>query len=77
MVALLMTEISKYTTTVEKRVLKVWATKNFIKDKMTGRVDILWCIFENIAKKYKNWVTGPKNVVLGKLIWICSKICAF
>ena len=32
---------------------KVRATQNFIKDKMTGRVDILWCIFEKIAKKLK------------------------
>ena len=32
---------------------KVRATQNFIKDKMTGRVDILWHIFEKIAKKLK------------------------
>ena len=29
---------------------KVRATKNFIKDKMTGRVDILWRIFEKMRK---------------------------
>ena len=28
---------------------------------MTGRVDILWRIFEKIAKKVKNEVTGTKK----------------
>ena len=37
----------------KKRVLEVWATKNFIKDKMTGRVDIVRCIFEKTAKNLK------------------------
>ena len=32
MVALVMTEIFNFTTIEKKRVLKVWATKNFIKD---------------------------------------------
>ena len=32
---------------------KVLATQNFIKDKMTGRVDILWPIFKKIAKKLR------------------------
>ena len=41
MVALLMTEIFNFTIE-EKRVLEVSATKNFIKDKISGRVDILW-----------------------------------
>ena len=54
MVALLMTEILNFTTVEEKkRVLEVLATKNFIKDKMTGRVNILWRIFEKTAKKLK------------------------
>ena len=35
--------------------------KNFIKDKMTGRVDILWRIKKN-EKKVKIEVTGPKKV---------------
>ena len=26
----------------KKKVIEVWATKYFIKDKITGRVDILW-----------------------------------
>ena len=38
---------------------------------MNGRVDILELIFEKIAKKIKNEVPGPKNVVFG------SKFCAF
>jgi hypothetical protein len=29
----------------------VGATQNFIKDEITGRVDIVWCIFEKTAKK--------------------------
>ena len=40
---------------------KVRATQNIIKDKMTGRVDILGHIFEKIAQKLKNEVTGRKN----------------
>ena len=40
------------TPTIEEkergRVREVWATKNFIKDKMTERVDIVWCNFEQI-----------------------------
>ena len=34
--------------------------KNFIKDKMTGRVDIVWSIFENISKVQIE-VTGPNK----------------
>ena len=33
----------------------------FIKDKMTGRVDVLWHIIEKIAKKVKNKVTGTEK----------------
>ena len=32
---------------------KVWATKNFIKDKMTRRVDILWRILKKMQKSSK------------------------
>ena len=53
MVALLMTEILIYNNWRKKRVLEVWDTKNFIKDKMAGRVDILRRIFEKIGKKVK------------------------
>ena len=38
----------------------VWATQNFMKNKMTGRVDILWCIFEK-SKKVKNEVIGTEK----------------
>ena len=44
-------------------VLEVWATKKFIKDKMTARVDILWCIFDRTAK-IQIEVTGSKKVNL-------------
>jgi hypothetical protein len=40
---------------------KVRASQNFIKDKMTGRVNILKRIFEKIAKKVKIEVTGTKK----------------
>ena len=33
--------------------IEVWATKNFIKDKITGRVDIVCRIFKKTAKKLK------------------------
>ena len=32
-----------------------------MKDEMTGRVDILWCIFEKIAKKLKFKSQNPKT----------------
>ena len=51
------------TTSRWRSTLKVRSTQNSIKDKMIGRVDILWCIFEKIAKKFKNEVTKRKNVV--------------
>ena len=61
-----MAEIFNFSTIEEKkRVLEVWATKNFIKDEMTGRVDIVGCILEKNCKKVKIEVTGPKKV--GKL----------
>ena len=51
MVALLMTEIFNFTTIEEKkRVLEVWAKKNVIKDKMTGRVDILGAFLRKLQK---------------------------
>ena len=52
MVALLKTEISNFTT-IEEKTLEVRATKNFIQNKVTGRVDTLWDIFEKTAKKFK------------------------
>ena len=33
------------------KILFMSVIKNVIKDKMTGRVDVLWRIFENSAKK--------------------------
>jgi hypothetical protein len=70
------------TTSRWRSTLKVRSTQNSIKDKMIGRVDILWCIFEKIAKKFKNEVTKRKNVVFALFIWKCSKnyffgSCAF
>ena len=41
------------------------ATQNIIKDKMTVRVNILWCIFEKIAKKLKIKSQEQKNIVFG------------
>ena len=35
------------------------------KKKMTGRVDILWCIFEKNSKKLKMKSQERKNVVFG------------
>ena len=48
-----MAEIFNFATIFEKRVLEGCATKIFIKDEITGRVDIVWCIFEKTAKKVK------------------------
>ena len=36
----------------KKRVIEVRATNNFIRDKMTVRVDIVWRIFGKTAKKF-------------------------
>ena len=36
-------------------VIEVCATKKFLKDKMTGRVDTLLRIFDKIAEKNLNW----------------------
>ena len=44
---------------------KVRATQNVIKDKMTGRVNILWRILAKIAKKLKLKSQGQKNFVFG------------
>ena len=45
--------IYKYLTfqQLKKQVIEVWATKFFIKDKMTRRVHIVWLIFIKISKK--------------------------
>ena len=45
--------------------LKVLAAQNFIKHKMTGRVDILQCILEKNAKKLKMKSQERKNIVFG------------
>ena len=42
---------------------KVRATKNFIQNKMTGRVNLFWRIFEKNAKKVKIEVSGTKNFI--------------
>ena len=41
--------------------LKFKLQKKIIKDKITGRVDIPWRIFEKSAKKIENEVPGPKH----------------
>ena len=38
-------DIFNFTTIEKKRVLELLATKIFIKEKMTGRVDIHWRFF--------------------------------
>ena len=48
--------------TWKKRTKKVSATKNVIKDKMTGRVYILWRIVEIIAKKLKSYMTKKSGI---------------
>ena len=53
MVAILMTEILNFTTIEEKHQFYNELQENFIKDKMTGRVDIVWRIFQKTAKKLK------------------------
>ena len=54
---------------------KARATQNFIKDKITGRVDILWRIFEKIAKKkLKIKSQERKNVVFCKLLLNCANL---
>ena len=55
---------------------KVWATQNFIKDKMIRRVNILWHIFEKSAKKVQN-ETERNNIVFGKEAGIFGKIDDF
>ena len=45
----------------KKQVLEVWTTKNVIKVKITGRVDIVRCIFEKTAKKLKLKSEDPKK----------------
>ena len=45
---------------------KVRAAHNFIKDKMTRRVDILLCNFAKIKKKLRIKSQERKNVVFGQ-----------
>ena len=58
-----MAEIFKFSTIEEKTSYRSWSTtKNVINDKMAGGVDIVWRIFEKIAKKLKlKSVTVPKK----------------
>ena len=59
----------------ERKKLEVLTTKKFIKDKMTGMVDILWRIVEIIAKKIK-WSQDPnKAQVLNVFGVIYQKHC--
>ena len=51
-------------------------TSRFLKDKITGRVDILWRIFEKITKKVKN-EQERKNVILANYSKNVKKNCAF
>ena len=53
------------TTSRRRSTQKVRATKNFIKDEMTCRVDILWRIFGKIAKKLKMKSQEQKNLIFG------------
>ena len=43
----------------KKKVIYDWASKNVIKDKLTGRVGMLIPIFTKIIKTFKIEVTGP------------------
>ena len=52
---------------------KVRATKNFIKDKITGRVDILWHIFEKKCKK----LTYAFFSTMHRRIWTIPVILSF
>ena len=45
------------------------------KKKITGRVDVLWSIFEKSAKILKIKSQDRENIVFGKLIFF--KSCAF
>jgi hypothetical protein len=66
---------------------KVRATQNFIKDKMNGRVDILWRIYEKIAKKLKMksqeqkkrrfWLIYLKNVHKSTFLGPVTSILTF
>ena len=42
------------------------ATTNFTRDKMTGRVNIEWCNFKKIAKKYKLKILRKKKISVCK-----------
>ena len=67
-----MAEIFNFSTFGEKKIIQ----KQFIKDKMTGRVNILLgCIFEKIVK-VKIETTGPKKkTFLNVFKVINQKIC--
>ena len=45
----------------EKKAIEVWATKNFMKDKITERVDIYNGAFLRKLQKFKIEVTGPEK----------------
>ena len=57
-----MTEILNFLTIEKERwLIEVWATKKFIKDQMTGKVDIVWRIVEKNCKKIKFKFIVPKK----------------
>ena len=66
MVALIMEEIFNLMQQLKKkRVLEVWATKNFKKTKwLEGSIYILWRIFEKTAKKSKLKQQDPEKIIL-------------
>ena len=45
----------------KKKAIEVWATKNFMKDKITERVDIYTGAFLRKLQKFKIEVTGPEK----------------
>ena len=52
----------------EQKVIEVWATLNFKKEKMTGTVEILCRILEKIEKKNKlNQNQEPKKHIVFRL----------
>ena len=59
-----MAEIFYFSTIGEKGALEVWATKNVIKDKRTGSVDIFCCTFEKIKKMLKLKTWDPKKHII-------------
>ena len=61
MIDLRMADIFNFSTIEKKTVMKVWATKYFIKDKMTRRIDMAWMIVWANFKKVKLKSRNPKK----------------